>query len=91
MEARSLVGRAFFFFIRVCYSAVMTKIEQLTQTAATLSDEQIDGLIAHAAYLAGQPLFYSAPADVLASIARGLAQHARGDTRLQAKIDTASA
>ena len=71
----------------------MTKIEQLTQTAATLSDEQIDGLIAHAAYLAGQPLFYSVPSDVLASIDRGLAQQARGETvpaaeafaRLQAK------
>ena len=76
----------------------MTKIEKLAQTAATLSDEHIDGLIAYAAYLAGQPLYYVAPPEVLASIDRGLAQYARNDTvsaatvfdRLQAKIDDAT-
>lgn len=75
----------------------MTKVEQLTRTAATLSDEHIDGLIAYAAYLAGQPVYYAAPPEVLASIDRGLAEHARGSTvpattvfdRLQAKIDAA--
>ena len=75
----------------------MSKIDQLAKTAAALSEEQIDGLIAYAAYLAGQPLYYSAPAEVLASIERGLAEHARGVTnpaadtfaRLQAKIDAA--
>lgn len=60
----------------------MTKIEQLTQTAATLADEQLDGLIAYAAYLAGDPLYYTAPADVLASIERGLNEHRSGQTRL---------
>lgn len=56
----------------------MTKIEQLTQTASALPDEQIDGLIAYASYLAGQPLYYAAPADVLAAIERGLADAAAG-------------
>ena len=56
----------------------MTKIEQLTQTATALTDDQIDGLIAYAAYLAGEPFYYSAPAEVLASIERGLADHAAG-------------
>ena len=77
----------------------MTKMEQLTRTAAVLSDEHIDGLIAYAAYLAGQPLYYAAPPEVHASIDRGLAQHAHGNTvpastafdRLQAKIDAARA
>ena len=76
----------------------MTKMEQLTQTAAALSDEHIDGLIAYAAYLAGQPFYDAAPSEVLASIDRGVAHHARGDTmlastafdRLQAKIDAAA-
>jgi hypothetical protein len=75
----------------------MTKIEQLTQTAAALPDEHIDGLIAYAAYLAGQPLYYTAPPKVHASIDRGLAQHERGNTvpaatvfdDLQARIDAA--
>ena len=75
----------------------MSKIEQLTRTAAALSDEQIDGLIVYAAYLAGRPYYYSAPPEALASIERGLEQHERGDTvtataafdRLQAKIDAA--
>ena len=75
----------------------MTKMEQLTQAAAALSNEHIDGLIAYAVYLASQPLYYEAPPEVLASIDRGLAQHARGNTvpattvfdRLQAKIDAA--
>lgn len=75
----------------------MTKIDQLARAAATLSDDHIDGLIAYAAYLAGRPLYHVAPPEVLASIDRGLAQHARGDTapattvfdRLQAKIDAA--
>ena len=72
----------------------MTKIEQLAQTATALGDDQLDGLIAYATYLAGEPLYYSAPADVLASIERGRAQHRSGDThpaadvfaRLQTKI-----
>ena len=56
----------------------MTKIEQLTQTATALTDDQIDGLIAYAAYLAGEPFYYSAPAEVLVSIERGVADHAAG-------------
>ncbi len=76
----------------------MTRMEQLTRTAASLSDEHIDGLIAYAEYLASQPLYYAAPPEVLASIDRGLAQHASGKAvpantvfdRLQAKIDAAA-
>lgn len=79
------------------YTANMTKIEQLAHTAANLSDEQVDGLIAFATYLAGEPLYNSAPPEVLASIDRGLAQLERGDTiaadtvfaDLQRKIDAA--
>ena len=75
----------------------MTKIEQLTEAATVLSDEQIDGLIGYARYLAGRPLYYTAPADLLASIERGLTEHAAGDSfpardafhRLQRKIDAA--
>ena len=67
----------------------MTKMEQLSQTAAALSDEHIDGMIAYAAYLAGQPLYYAAPPEVLASIDRGLAQHARGDTTVVGELPSA--
>ena len=56
----------------MCYDLTMTKIEQLAQTATALGDDQLDGLIAYATYLAGEPLFYSAPEDVVASIERGL-------------------
>ena len=80
----------------MCYSEAMTKIEQLAQTATALADDQLDGLIAYATYLAGEPLFHSAPADVLASIEQGLNQHRSGEThsaadvftRLQGKIAT---
>ena len=66
----------------------MTKIEQLAQTATALGDDQLDGLIAYATYLVGEPLYYSAPADVLASIERGLAQHRSGDTHPAADVFT---
>ena len=58
----------------------MSKIEQLTQAATALSEDQIDDLIGYAKYVAGRPLYYSAPADVLASVERGLAEHAAGTT-----------
>ena len=64
----------------------MTKIEQLAQTATALADDQLDGLIAYATYLAGEPLFRSAPADVLASIEKGLNQYRSGDTHPAANI-----
>ena len=70
----------------MCYDLTMTKIEQLAQTATALGDDQLDGLIAYATYLAGEPLFYSAPEDVVASIERGLAQHRSGETRPAADV-----
>ena len=75
----------------------MTKIEQLAQAATALTDEQIDGLLAYTKYLSGETYYDSASANTRASIERGLAQHAAGDTRpaasvfdrLQTKIDAA--
>ena len=72
--------------IETCYNLTMTKIEQLAQTATALGDDQLDGLIAYATYLVGEPLYYSAPADVLASIERGLVQHRSGGTHLAADV-----
>ena len=60
----------------------MTKIEQLTQTATVLAGDKLNGLIAYATYLASEPLFHSAPTDVLASIERGLAESRSGKTNL---------
>jgi hypothetical protein len=76
----------------------MTKIEHLSQTAAALSEDQLDGLIEYAKYLVSEPFYASAPPEALASIERGLAQHAAGQhipadqvlARLQRKIDAAS-
>lgn len=64
----------------------MTKIEQLTQTASALADDQLDGLIAYAAYLAGAPVYSRLPADVLASIERGSKEHENGDTRPASEV-----
>jgi replicative superfamily II helicase len=75
----------------------MTKIEQLAHAATTLTEEQIDGLLAYAKSLTGESYYASATAEAKISIERGLAQHHAGDTRpaartfdrLQAKIDAA--
>lgn len=77
--------------------ADMTKIEQLTAMAQPLPDDQLDGLIAYARYLSSEPHYYSLPADVLASIERGAAEHAAGQSvpaedalrRLRNRIDAA--
>ena len=77
----------------------MTRLEQLTATAKALSAQQLDGLLQFADYLATEPFIHRAPADVLASIERGLADHAAGRTRdaehvlseLQERIDAALA
>lgn len=58
----------------------MTKSELLTQAASTLSEDQLDGLIAYAQYLTDDPLYDSAPPHVLASIDRGIAQAEAGLT-----------
>ena len=64
----------------------MTKIEQLIQAATALSDEQLDALIVHARSLADEPLFYSVPADVRASIEQGHAEHRAKSTNPAAEV-----
>ena len=72
-------------------------IDSLKSRLDELSDEELAALDQLAAHLAAPPFHDSAPADALASIARGLDQRARGETqpasavfyRLQAKIDAA--
>jgi len=75
----------------------MTKIEQLAQAASGLTEDQIDGLMAYTRYLTGTTYYATATPEALASIERGMAQHAAGEARpaasvfarLQAKIDAA--
>lgn len=75
----------------------MTKIEQLAEAAAALTEEQIDGLMAYTRYLSGPSAYATATPEALASIDRGVAQSAAHDTRpaaavfarLQMKIDAA--
>ena len=64
----------------------MTKVERLAQVVATLSDDQLDGLIAYATYLAGEPLFHSIPTEVVASIERGVDQKRTGNTQPAADV-----
>jgi hypothetical protein len=76
---------------------IMTKIETITRTAKLLSDEQLDGVLAYVRALTGDPVYFTAPADVRASIDRGLVERDAGlgspardaFDRLQAKIDAA--
>lgn len=56
----------------------MTKLERLTEAAASLDEDQIDGLIAYATYLAGASFYETAPAEVRASIQRGIDDMAAG-------------
>lgn len=64
----------------------MTKIEQLTTTAATLPDDQIDGLIAYARYLQSEPFFYCASPEALASLERGIAEADAGNVRPASEV-----
>ncbi|MFM9942158.1 MAG: hypothetical protein ACKVP7_21960 [Hyphomicrobiaceae bacterium] len=64
----------------------MTKIEQLTTTAAALPDDQIDELIAYARYLQAEPFFYSASPEALASLERGIAEAEAGNVRPAAEV-----
>ena len=56
----------------------MSKSEQLASAARSLNDEQLDGLIAFAQYLASEAYVDTAPASVLASIDRGIADAEAG-------------
>ena len=64
----------------------MTTVERLKQVAARLTDDQLDGLLAYATYLAGEPLFHSAPTEVVASIERGVDQQRTGNTQPAADV-----
>jgi predicted transcriptional regulator len=59
----------------------MSKSEQLRSKAAGLTDTQLDDLIAVARYLKSESFLTSAPAEVLASIDRGIAEAAAGRTK----------
>jgi predicted transcriptional regulator len=59
----------------------MTKFERLHAEAASLSDAQIEDLIAVARYLKSVVFRDAAPAEVLASIDRGIADAEAGRTK----------
>ena len=58
----------------------MTKIEELASTASNLAPEQIEALLQLARSMRGPAIYYSAPAEVLAALDRGLAEIAAGKT-----------
>jgi predicted transcriptional regulator len=64
----------------------MTKIEQLTQAATALTDEQLEGVLAYTKYLAGETYYAAASAEIRASIERGLEQQAAGETSPAADV-----
>ena len=72
----------------------MTKIEQLQAAVQSLSEEQVEALISFARSMKGKPFYDSALPEALASIDRGLAQIARGDTvsleELSRRLDDAA-
>ena len=58
----------------------MTKSEQLTAVAESLTDEQIDALLDFAQSMTDEAFYERAPPEALASLERGLEQLARGET-----------
>ncbi len=58
----------------------MTKIEELTSTATDLAPEQIEALLQLARSMRGPASYFSAPAEILAALDRGLAEIATGKT-----------
>ena len=64
----------------------MTTVERLKQIAAKLTDDQLDGLLAYATDLAGEPLSHSVPTEVVASIERGVDQQRTGNTQPAADV-----
>jgi|ABSP01.1.fsa_nt_gi hypothetical protein len=57
----------------------MTKIEQISQEAAALSDYQLEAALEFIRGMKQDPFFYAAPPEALASIERGREQLARGE------------
>lgn len=64
----------------------MSKIDQLTSAAKALPEAQLDGLIAFARDLASEPAYDSASPEALASIERGLAEHAAGESKPASEV-----
>ncbi len=58
----------------------MTKVDQLTAAAETLSDDQLDALIDIARGMKDRPFYYAAPPEALALLDRGLAEIEAGRT-----------
>ena len=58
----------------------MTKAEKLAAFAERLSEDQLDVLISFAQSISAKPYRDTAPPEALASLERGLAQIARGET-----------
>jgi hypothetical protein len=56
----------------------MTKIEKIVEVAETLSDDQLEGVLAYLHGLAGEPVYATAPAEVKASIEQGLRERDAG-------------
>jgi hypothetical protein len=63
----------------------MGKLEDLTEVAAELSDQQLDGLIDFARALTHEAYFHGAPDEVRDAVARGLAQHRSGSSEPASK------
>jgi len=57
----------------------MTKIEQISHEAASLSDDQLEATLEFIRTMKRKPYFYSAPVEALESIERGREQLARGE------------
>ncbi len=64
----------------------MTKIEQLTQEAELLTETQIGDLIELARHMRQRAAYYGAPAEVHASIERGLAELKAGQGVPSSKV-----
>ena len=58
----------------------MTKIEQITREAAALSEHQLEAALEFIRAMKSEPLYFSAPPEVRASIERGFAEIGRGET-----------
>ncbi len=64
----------------------MTKTEQLTRIAETLSEDQVEGLLSFASYLSSDPFYATASDEALASIERGLSDIDAGKVRSAADV-----
>lgn len=72
----------------------MTKLEQISQEAAALTDYQLEAALDFIRSMKREPFFYSAPPEAIASIERGLEQIDNGDyisfEELSRRLDAAT-